>query len=208
MQKHWKWILPVCGVVLLIVAALCWHLIYPRVAKYGFSREVSLAERDERMRIVRQAESWLGTREGDAAHGSILSIYNTHTPLAQGYEVTEQDNWCAAFGSVVAIRCGMTDIIPTECGCQRQIGLFEQMGCWVEDDGYTPLPGDYIFYCWKDVGLGDSTGWSNHVGIVAGTAGGYIKVIEGNYKDAVAIRYIPIDGAGIRGFGVPDYGKG
>ena len=207
MKKHWKWILPVCVVVLLFAAGLCWHWIYPRVADYGFAREVPAAEQEARLQIVRMAESWIGTKEREAGHKDILSIYNTHTPLAQGYEVTEEDNWCAAFGSAVAIQCSMTDIIPTECGCQRQIDLFKTMGCWIEEDAYTPLPGDYIFYCWTDKGFGDSTGWSSHVGIVAGTAGGYIKVIEGNYKDAVAIRYIPIDGAGIRGFGVPDYGK-
>lgn len=206
MKKYWKWVLPIgAAVVLVITAAVIWRLVYPKVAEYGFAREVSQAEQEMRMQIVREAESWLGTQEGDERHKTIVDLYNAHEPLAQGYEVTYEDNWCAAFGSTVAIACGRTDIIPTECGCERQIGLFEAMGCWVEDDGYTPLPGDYIFYCWTDKGLGDSTGWSGHVGIVAGTAGGYIKVIEGNYDDAVKIRYIPINGAGIRGFGVPDY---
>ena len=205
MKKHLKWIIPLAGVLVVAVLAVCWRFVYPKLIGYGFAREVSQTEREARMAIVNQAEGWLGTREGDLRHGQILEIYNAHEPLAQGYLVTQEDNWCAAFGSVVAIQCGMTDIIPTECGCQRQIGLFEAMGCWVEEDNYTPLPGDYIFYCWKDTGFGDSTGWSSHVGIVAGTAGGYIKVIEGNHDDSVKIRYIPIDGMGIRGFGVPEY---
>ena len=205
MKKHLKWILPLTAVVLAVGLAVGWHLVYPKLADYGFAREVSQAEQEARMAVVRQAESWLGTEEGDERHAQILEIYNTHEPLAQGYAVTAEDNWCAAFGSVAAIQCGMTDIIPTECGCQRQIALFDALDCWVEEDGYTPLPGDYIFYCWSDKGFGDSTGWSSHVGIVAGTAGGYIKVIEGNYDDSVKTRYIPIDGAGIRGFAVPDY---
>ena len=207
MNKHWKWIVPAAVAALVLAVALCWHLVYPRIANYGFAREVPPAQQEARMQIVRQAESWLGAREGDEDHQAIVNIYNAHEPLAQGYEVSYEDDWCAAFGSTVAIQCGMTQIIPTECGCERQIGLFKDMGCWVEDDGYIPLPGDYIFYCWTDKGFGDSTGWSGHVGIVAGTAGGYIKVIEGNYDDAVKIRYIPINGAGIRGFGVPDYSK-
>ena len=205
MKKHLKWIIPLAAVLVVAVLAVCWRFVYPKLIGYGFAREVSQTEREARMAIVNQAESWLGTREGDERHSRILEIYNTHEPLAQGYAVMPEDNWCAAFGSVVAIQCGMTDIIPTECGCQRQIGLFEAMGCWVEEDNYTPLPGDYIFYCWTDKGFGDSTGWSSHVGIVAGTAGGYIKVIEGNQDDSVKIRYIPVGGAGIRGFGVPDY---
>ena len=205
MKKHLKWIIPLAAVLVVAVLAVCWRFVYPKLIGYGFAREVSQTEREARMAIVNQAEGWLGTREGDERHSRILEIYNAHEPLAQGYLVTPEDNWCAAFGSVVAIQCGMTDIIPTECGCQRQIGLFEAMGCWVEEDNYTPLPGDYIFYCWTDKGFGDSAGWSSHVGIVAGTAGGYIKVIEGNHDDSVKARYIPIDGIGIRGFGVPEY---
>ena len=205
MKKHLKWIIPLGAALLVAGMVACWHFVYPKIADYGFDREVSQAEREARMGIVNQAEGWLGTQEGDERHSRILEIYNTHEPLAQGYLVTTEDNWCAAFGSAVAIQCGMTDIIPTECGCQRQISLFEAIGCWVEVDDYTPLPGDYIFYCWRDTGFGDSTGWSSHVGIVAGTAGGYIKVIEGNHDDSVKIRYIPVGGMGIRGFGVPDY---
>jgi hypothetical protein len=156
------------------------------------------------MAIVNQAESWLGTREGDRRHGQILEIYNAHEPLAQGYLVTPEDNWCAAFGSVVAIQCGMTDIIPTECGCQRQIGLFDELGCWQEDDAYIPLPGDYIFYA---IGNKDAnnTAWSDHVGIVVGTWNEYIKVIEGNYNEAVSYRIIKVDDVKIRGYGLPDY---
>ena len=205
MRKHWKWILPLAAVIIVAVIALCWRFAYPRITEYGFDREVSDQEREARLRIVQQAESWLGTREGDELHQEIMDIYNSHEPLAQGYEIGLDDDWCAAFGSVAAIQCGMTEIIPTECGCERQIGLFEDWGCWVEDDDYIPLPGDYIFYCWSDKGVGDCTGWSNHVGIVAGTAGGFIKVIEGNYDDSVKIRYIPVNAKGIRGFGVPDY---
>ena len=172
---------------------------------FTYARDVSEAEKVRRDSFVAAATAKLGINEGDGSHKTIIDAYNAHKPLAQGYAVSYDDEWCATFVSTVSIECGMTDIIPTECGCQRQIGLFEAMGCWVEEDNYTPLPGDYIFYCWTDKGFGDSTGWSSHVGIVAGTAGGYIKVIEGNHDDSVKIRYIPIDGMGIRGFGVPGY---
>ena len=110
--------------------------------------------------------------------------------------------------SAAAIASQETNIIPTECGCQRQIELFAQMGCWQEDDNYLPLPGDIIYYSWgKQPLFSDCTGWSNHVGIVVGTAGPFIKVIEGNKNDRVAYRYILRGYYQIRGYGLPDYGS-
>ena len=116
-----------------------------------------------------------------------------------------EDNWCAAFVSVAAIQSGLTDIIPTECGCQRQIGLWQELGQWEEDDSYEPLPGDIIYYSSGAPLFGDNTKWSDHVGIVVGTWHGWIKVIEGNYGDMVAYRYIPINAVNIRGYATPDY---
>ncbi len=172
---------------------------------WGYDREVSAAEQEKRAALLSQAQLWLGTQEGSQAHRDIIDLYNSHTPLAQGYEVQYDDNWCSTFVSAMAISCGYTDFIPTECGCQRHIGLLEKIGCWVEDDGYVPLPGDLIFYSSKDTGLGDCTEWSDHIGIVVGTYAGYIRVIEGNYGDQVGYRVIKVNGKGIRGFGTPDY---
>lgn len=173
--------------------------------EYGFAREVGEAEKALRLELVAAAESWLGCKESDGSHKPIIDLYNSHEPLAQGYLVQYTDQWCATFGSAAAIKCGMTDIIPTECGCQRQIGLFDAMGCWEEDDAYVPLPGDYIFYVLDNTGPGDCTGWSDHVGIVVGTNGSRIKVIEGNNAWSVRYRYISVDDPSIRGYGLPDY---
>lgn len=193
--------------ILVIIAALAvaGMIVYVKTVAFGYAREVSDTERVLRDRVVDTAKQWLGHNEADGSHGKIIDLYNAHTPLAQGYMVQYDDNWCAAFGSAAAIQCSLTDIIPTECGCQRQIGLFQDMDCWVEDDGYVPLPGDYIFYCWSDKGIGDCTGWSDHVGIVVGTAGSFIKVIEGNYDNAVSYHIIPVNAPTIRGFGIPNY---
>ena len=180
-------------------------LVLLRVLPWGFAREVSGEEKAARLQIVETAQTYLGLREADGSHGAVIDLYNSHTPLAQGYEVQYTDDWCSTFVSAMAIQCGLTDIIPTECGCERHTKLFMELDCWVEDDGYVPLPGDYIFYCWTDKGAGDCTGWSGHVGIVTGTLGPFIRVIEGNYKDRVGYRYILIDSPGIRGYGVPRY---
>jgi peptidoglycan hydrolase-like protein with peptidoglycan-binding domain len=155
--------------------------------------------------IVRQAQAWLGRKESDNSHREIIDIYNAHKPLARGYKVTYWDAWCATFVSAVAIKCGATDIIPTECGCGPQIELFKKLGEWVEDDSYIPSPGDIIFYDWQDSGAGDNRGGSDHVGIVESVVSNAIVVIEGNYSDSVKRRYLSVNGRYIRGYGVPKY---
>lgn len=172
--------------------------------QYGFAREIPEAEKALRLQVVQTAEGWLGCNEADGSFKPIIDLYNDHEPLAVGYLMQYTDQWCAAFGSTVAIQCGLTDIIPTECGCQRQIALFEALGCWEENDAYVPLPGDYIFYATNNTAQ-DNTAWSNHVGIVVGTNGNSIKVIEGNYNESVAYHIIRVDDVTIRGYGLPDY---
>ena len=160
----------------------------------------------QRLQLINVAKSWLGTAEGSDEHSQILLIYNTHEPLAQGYEVKADDNWCAAFGSTVAIQTGRTDIIPTECSCGRQVNLWGNLGSWAEQDAHLPLPGDYIYYNWDQTwSMKDNSGWPDHVGIVVGTLGPAIKVIEGNRDDCVTYRVIFRWDHRIRGYGLPDY---
>ena len=173
--------------------------------EFGFPREVSERERAVRMQVVDCAKSYLGCKESDGSHKPIIDLYNSQEVLPLNYEVQYTDKWCAAFGSVVAMECGFTDIIPIECGCQRQIELFQGLGCWEEDDGYIPLPGDYIFYDSDHNGDGDCTDWSDHVGIVVGICEDTIQVIEGNYNKSVSYRYIPVNDKTIRGYGIPSY---
>ena len=172
---------------------------------WSYARAVSHQEEALRQQVISTAESWLGCNESDGSHKAIIDLYNSHTPLARGYAVTYQDSWCATFCSVVSIQQALTQILPTECGCEKQIELFSQLGRWVEDDGYVPLPGDLIYYSSLDSGLGDCDAWSDHVGIVVGTWGPFIKVIEGNYENKVQYRILPVNSNGIRGYGIPDY---
>ena len=157
--------------------------------------------------VVNLAKEWIGKNEGDGSHKSIIDIYNNHKPLARGYKVKYTDAWCATTVSALAIELKCTDIIPTECGCNPMIQLFKNLGEWVEDDSYTPNPGDIIFYDWDDNGIGDCTGGSEHVGIVEFVSGGYITVIEGNKNDAVGRRKLKVNGKFIRGYGTPKYAK-
>ena len=206
-MKKKKKLLLIVAVCLAVVALVVLSVaLYARLASYGFARDVSDREEQLRLQVVSTAEKYLGCNEEDGSHRPIVDRYNSHEPLAQGYTVTYTDSWCATFVSSVAIEAGLTDIIPTECGCQRQIGLFQDLGRWVEEDGYVPLPGDIVYYTMKDAPLtGDNTGWSDHVGIVVGTNGPFLKVIEGNHDDQVDYQYIWIGHPSVRGYGVPDY---
>ena len=191
-------------VVCLLLVMLCAVLAIYRTS-WGFAREVGTREKDLRLEVVHTAESWLGANEKDGSHREIIDIYNSHEPLARGYSVKYDDAWCATFDSAVAIQCGLTDIIPTECGCERQIQLFQTINAWVEDDDYVPLPGDLIFYHRDCMEFGDCQKRSDHVGIVVGTRGTFIKVIEGNKNNDVSYRITKVDAPHIRGYGVPDY---
>lgn len=159
-----------------------------------------------RNKIVKQAQAWIGLKESDGSHKEILNVYNNQRVLPRGYRVKDTDSWCATFVSAVVIKCGATDIAPTECSCQQLINKFKNIGCWQEKDSHIPLPGDIIFYDWQDSGKGDNTGWSDHVGIVEKVSGNKISVIEGNYNNKVGRRLIDVNGKYIRGYGIPNYG--
>lgn len=160
-----------------------------------------------RKNFAARAAAYVGVKEGTAQHHAIIDAYNAHKPLARGYKVTYTDAWCATFASKIAIEAGYTDIIPTECGCNAQIKLWQQMGCWCENDAKVPEPGDYIYYDWDDNGVGDCTGGSEHVGIVENVSGSTITVIEGNKSNAVGRRTLQVNGRYIRGYGVPKFEK-
>ncbi len=189
---------------ILILGAVAAHYLWD---PWGFYWKVSDEEVRLRLQMVETAENWLGSNEADGSHRPIIDLYNSHEPLAVGYTVQYTDSWCAAFVSAVAIQNGLTDIIPTECSCERQIELLKTMGRWEENDNAIPLPGDLIYYDWDHKKPGNCTGWADHVGIVAGTKWPFVKVIEGNRDDRVTYRIIPLGEITIRGYGKPDYAQ-
>lgn len=188
--------------IILAVAAVVSHYIFD---PWSFYRKVPEAEAALRMTVVHTAENYLGCSEADGSHERIIDLYNSHEPLAMGYEMQYTDSWCAAFVSAVGISCKLTQIIPTECGCERQIELFRNLGRWEETDSAIPLPGDLIYFDWNMEEKGECTGWADHVGIVVGTKWPFMKVIEGNFQDSVGYHYVLLDDVQIRGFAKPDY---
>ena len=165
----------------------------------------TMTEQELRNKVVQTARGYLGSKEADGSRRKIIDGYNAHKPLARGYLVKYTDAWCATFVSFVGIVCGLTDIMPTECGCGAMIELYKKKGRWQENDTYRPQPADIIMYDWDDNGAGDCTGYPEHVGLVEAVDGNTITVIEGNMSDKVGERKLQVNGRYIRGYCLPDY---
>ena len=164
-----------------------------------------MTELELRSRVCAQARAWLGLRESDDSYWPIMEVYNSIRPLPRGYAMHRGDFWCAAFVSAVAHKLGLTRWIYPECSCPKMVELYKAAGRWMEDDDYTPLPGNVIFYDWQDSGQGDNTGVPDHVGIVVKEDMGLLAVIEGNCSRAVSTRYLHVGDKFIRGYGLPNY---
>jgi hypothetical protein len=204
MNQRKKWLL----LPAVLALSLLVYLLVPGLLpadSFGFSAALPEQEAALRTKLVDTACGWAGIREADGSHRPIVDRYNAITPLPQDYTLTYEDSWCAAFVTVCALESDLADIIPAECSCARQIKLLQDLGRWEEDDGYRPLPGDLIYYDWNFSKKPDCTGWPEHVGIVVGTYGPFIRVMEGNKDDDASFRVIWQNDWCIRGYGLPDY---
>ena len=157
--------------------------------------------------LINQARAWIGCNESDGSHKKIIDLYNSHKPLARNYKVKYTDAWCATFVSACAIKVGFTDIIPTECGCGQFVELLKAKGVSIEDEAVIPKPGYICLYDWDDNGVGNNTGWPDHIGIVESVNGSKFTVIEGNYSNSVKRRTLTVNAKYLRGFGAPKYDK-
>lgn len=163
-----------------------------------------------RDKVVNLARSWIGKKESDGSYKTIIDIYNSFPdPLPRGIKMQYEWSWCATTWSALAIKLEYTEIMPIEISCGELIERAKKMGCWAENDGYVPKPGDAILYDWQDTGSGDNTGWPDHIGMVeyVNESSGYFVVIEGNYNDEVKRRTVSINGRYIRGFITPKYNQ-
>lgn len=141
--------------------------------------------------------------KGEDGHKWVVNTYNSIDPRPRGYKLQSKDPWCAATVSAVLHSLGNDDI--AECSCPAMVKKAKDLGIWVENDGYTPIPGDIIMYDWQDDGSGDNIGNPDHVGIVVKVDDNKITVREGNKNNAVGNRVVLRNGKFIRGYIVPKY---
>lgn len=154
--------------------------------------------------LISVLRSWIGFSEANGKYRSIIDLYNSHRPLARGYKVQYNDEWCDTTVSAAAIKTGITDLIGTECGCEEHVKIFKKKGIWIEDGTVRPEPGYIVLYNWKLFSQ-PNDGYSNHIGVVESAQGNTFTVIEGNKGNAVSRRTIPIGWGYIRGFAAPRY---
>lgn len=164
-----------------------------------------MTEQELRAKVIETASAWLGRNEADGSHCAIIDVYNSYARQHGLYVMSYADPWCAAFVAAVAVKLGLTNIIPPYCNCESMIQWFRSHRRWEEDDAYRPHVADLIMYDWDDDGKGDDTGEADHVGIVTCVSGNTVTVIEGNSSDRVQVRNVQIDQRFIRGYGCPDY---
>lgn len=165
-----------------------------------------------RQKVIDTVNGWIGKAEADGSYKSIIDEYNK-CPVDQLPRKTRMQYgwaWCAATWSAAAVKLGYLAIMPIEISCYYLIENAKKMGAWVENDAYTPQPGDAVLYDWDDSGNGDNTGSPDHVGTVTyvNEESGYMVVTEGNYSNAVKKRTISLNGRYIRGFITPKYDAG
>ena len=110
--------------------------------------------------------------------------------------------WCAAFVSWCLRQAGVPEATATtEVSCPRFIVFLESRNAYrIRESGYSPLPGDLIFF--KSANSGAT---STHIGIVRGTDGAAVYTVEGNADNNVTLRSYSLSDSYIVGYGIPDY---
>lgn len=165
-----------------------------------------MTENGLRRKAVDAINGWVGSVRGDGKHMDILSTYNNHAPLAQGYRVRVGDAHCAATVSAAYIKAGIAAYTGTECSVPRFVDAAKKKGIWVENDAYVPKPGDALVYDWQDSGAGDNRGGPDHIGLVTACDGKTIFLTEGNINGGrVGKLTRQVNSRYIRGFIAPDY---
>lgn len=146
--------------------------------------------------MIIEAQKYLGANL--VVKKQIIDYYNQnclkYIKASRKYKVKYSDNWCATFTSVIAHKMGVQNNEFTyECGVQEQVKIAMDRKTFYKDVDLIK-PNDLIIYDW------DGKGWADHVGFVVSVNEGVIKVIEGNIRDTVGYRNVPIKSKSIQGF--------
>lgn len=157
-------------------------------------------------RVLKAASSLIGVETGSPEHLKLVRDYNSVHPLPVGYPVKNTDDWCDVFVTTVFQREGLSHLIGRECGVERHIQIFKNLGIWNENGASTPKSGDIITFNW-DQDSQPNNGFADHIGIVEYVENGLIHTIEGNsgYVGTVKRNVYRIGHGNIRGFATPRY---
>lgn len=119
--------------------------------------------------------------------------------------------WCAMFVSWCADQAGVSQtILPKHASCSSWVKWFKSQGLWKDSQyyggNYTPKAGDVVFY--RNSG---SSAVSDHTGVIVGTNGSYLHVIEGNSTNVSVCEFKTnssrmLKSSYVIGYGTPNYG--
>lgn len=164
----------------------------------GYGKKEDSDGQSTRQRIVKIAIKELGHAEptGDDKY---IEWYNDH--VLKTWDLPLDSAWCAMFVSWCLYEAGVAEnVVAPFCGCTTGMKWLKKQGVFhTRASGYTPQPGDLIFYDW------DKSGDSDHVGIVEKAEGGRVHTIEGNTSDMVARRSYSLTSTSIVGYACPKY---
>ena len=111
--------------------------------------------------------------------------------------------WCACFLSWAAAQAAQSGYVedpPRFANVDTGMEYFQTAGQWTgRDSGYTPIPGDYIFFDW------DGGEDPAHAGAVLYVDGNTVYTIEGNSAGRVAVQQYRLDDPRIVGYGLLDW---
>lgn len=147
--------------------------------------------------LVKTAKSYLGVKQGDARYKELVRKYNAVKPLPVGYKLKENDDWCAAFVTVMADLNDCSKYIGRECGVHRFTLLFKSKGIWL--GMVKPKAGDIIVFDWR------KDAWMDHIGLVEKFSANKVTVIEGNTSRCVARRTYNWNDWRVAGYARPKY---
>lgn len=175
--------------------------------KYNFSNN----QREQMNELLKDdyIAMWSSVIYGSGGNSDIVSVAESQLgniggqPYWSWYGFNSRVEWCATFVSWCANQCGYIEngIIPKFASCESEgVAWFQACGLW-QNGGYTPKPGDIIFFDWAD----KHDGISDHVGIVKCVENGRVYTIEGNSNDSCKERNYDLNSSEIRGYGTPMY---
>lgn len=116
------------------------------------------------------------------------------------YGFSSHVHWCACFVSWCGDQCGYikAGIIPKYAICGDGANWFKERHRWASR-GYSPKPGDIIFFDF------DHNGSMDHTGIVETCDGKTVTTIEGNSGNACRRQTYVRGSSQIAGYGVPAF---
>ena len=119
------------------------------------------------------------------------------------YGFSSHVHWCACFVSWCGDQCGYikAGIIPKYAVCGTGADWFKARHRWASR-GYSPKPGDIIFFDFERDGEMD------HTGIVESCDGKTVTTIEGNSGNACKRQSYVRGSSQIAGYGIPSYPGG